>query len=253
VRRLFAIPLFLALALCAGSLWAGGYTPSPSSRPIGPPDPLIEPPFPPRAECTAVPRATNLLCNPDFDRVGPLGATTSRTITAGGGAGDSAARIWWLFVHGSGTIQTELRKSDRPGAKAPRGETPMMLWVSTGSGASGVLQQFLGLKHGPQHVSYRIWIKVVSGGVTVSFGDGGKHKFATKLLPSGRWELLEGCSAFDPADPIALNQVYIASPNRAPAEFYLDFVEVKSADQSFTERGCIDLSEPSGGLRGGSR
>jgi hypothetical protein len=251
MRRLFAIPLVMVLVLPAARLAADGYTPSPSSRTIEVPDPVIEPPFPPRAECTATPRAANLLCNPDFDRVGPLGATTSRTITAGGGAGDSAARIWWLFVHGSGTIRTELKKSDRPGAKAPLGETPMMLWVSTESGASGVLQQFLGLKHGPEHVTYAVWIKVVRGGVSVSFGDGGKHKFAARSRATGRWELLTGCSAFDPADPIALNQVYIASPSRVPAEFYVDFVEVKSADPSFTERGCIDLSEPHG-LRGGS-
>ena len=72
----------------------------------------------------------------------------------------------------------------------------------------------------------------------------GYHRYlALSGLPTGRWELMSGCSAFDPGDRIPLNQVYIASPNRVTAEFYLDFVEVKSADPAFAERGCIDLSE----------
>jgi hypothetical protein len=220
----------------------------PGREPL-PPTPDIRPPFPAPASCAPVAKATNLLCNPDLDIVGPLGAATSRAITTGGGAGDSAAKVWWLFVNGSGTIKTYLKPSDRSGATSSRGRTPTMLFVSTGSAASGVLQQFLARDAGPQRVTFAVWVKVIKGRVEVSLGNWGLERrggwrVAATSRTTGQWELLTGCSVYRPNEPLPLNQIFIHAPDGGEAaEFYLDFAEVKNADLSWRGTGCIILSD----------
>lgn len=208
-----------------------------------PPDP--RPPFPPRAACTPVPRATNMLCNPDFTIVGPLGPMPpSRTVPDGGGAGDSAAKYWSLFVNGSGPIKTSLVDSDRAATGLLVGPRKMV-HVTTNNGATGILQQFLARDRGPQRVTFAVWVKVVRGKVEVSLGNwglklpGGWRSAATSTR-TGKWELLSGCSVFHPSQPLPLNQIFIHSSNGTNAEFFLDFVEVKNADPAWTWGGCVE-------------
>jgi hypothetical protein len=192
-----------------------------------------------------------------MDIVGPLGTETSRYMATGGGAGDSAAKIWWLFLNGTGRIKTAMEPSDRPDAlssvepSSRRVSTassgrPMMLYVSTGSGASGVLQQFLARDNGPQRVTFSVWVKVKTGRVVVSLGNWGLKtkggwRAAATSRSTGRWELLSGCSVFKPDEPLPLNQIFIHSPDDSSAEFYLDFAEVKNADPAWSGTGCTIL------------
>jgi hypothetical protein len=205
----------------------------------------IHPPLPPRSSCTPLAKAVNMLCNSDFDTVGPLGATTSRSVSTGGGAGDSAAKFWWLFVNGSGILKTSLEDSDRSsGTFRPRGK---MIHVITNNWATGILQQFLARDSGPQRVTFAVWVKVVKGTVEVSLGNWGNQlrggwRVAAKSRMTGQWELLSGCSLYKPNEPLPLNQLFIASSSDTTAEFYVDFAEVKNADPSWTGGGCVELS-----------
>jgi hypothetical protein len=192
--------------------------------------------------------ATNMLCNPDFDTVGQSGAVTPPvTLPNGGGAGNSAALYWSLFVNGGNPISSELVNSDRPGATSRRlGQPPKMVHVITNNWATGILQQFLARDHGPQRVTFAVWVKAVKGQVTVSIGNWGLNleggwRPAATTTTTGKWQLLSGCSVYDPKKPLPLNQIFIGSADRSVANFYLDFVEVKNADAAWKGVGCTEV------------
>ena len=233
-----------------------GWTGSPRFRIIpgevphrdpGPSTPPIEPPFPSRPSCAAVPGATNMLCNGDFDTVGLDGAAPIPVrLPSGGGAGNSAAKYWALFVNGGDSISSTWLESDRPGATHRFGQPPRMVHVTANNRATGILQQFLARDYGPQRVTFAVWVKVVSGKVSVSLGnwglklEGGWRTAATSTR-TGKWELLSGCSIYDPKKPLPLNQIFIASSDHTTADFFLDFAEVKNADPAWKGGGCIEV------------
>jgi hypothetical protein len=226
---------------------SAGWTSSPRFRIVpreigAQPEPFPRPPF--LTTCTAVAKATNMLCNADFDAVGPLGsAPASVTLPSGGGAGDSAAAYWWMFINGSGPIKTFLETSDRPGATSLGGRPAKMIHVKTSNWATGILQQFLGSGTGPERVTFAVWVKVVTGKVSVSLGDLGRQRYAATTRTTGRWELLSGCNVDDPSDaerPRHMNQIFIASSKDTVAEYYVDFAEVKNADPRWTGGGCVE-------------
>ena len=211
-------------------------------REIGPqPEPFPRPPFP--TTCTAVSKAPNMLCNADFDTVGRLGSSpASVTLPSGGGAGDSAADYWKMFINGGGPITTHLGPSDRPVAPTLDGRPRMMIQVKTSNWATGILQQFLGAGTGPERVTFAVWVKVVTGKVSVSLGDLGRQRYAATSSTTGSWELLSGCSAYDPSDaerPRHMNQIFIESSKDTVAEYYVDYAEVKNADPRWTGGGCV--------------
>src|SRR5690349_22078787 len=94
-------------------------------------------------------QAANLLANPGFDFVGPLGPTTTFT---GLGASPSAAASWRVIHHAFGTTRTQL-------LPAPWGGR--VLHVYTTAAGNGILQAFAPFGAGPLHVKSQARVRVV--------------------------------------------------------------------------------------------
>ncbi len=158
----------------------------------------------------------NMLQNPDFSTVGPSG--TSTTFTGNEFAGNSAAANWTLYNNGPATITTELVSGTR------RGGSSKMIHVTTTGSYSGLVQVFLPLNTGPEHVISSAWVFVKSGRVGIGTGNGGNGGIDDTNSAIGRWELIRGCNGISPA-----NEVVIYSVSDG-ADFYVDFARTTKVE-----------------------
>lgn len=154
-------------------------------------------------------QAANLLVDPGFDIVGPLGPSTSFT---GLGASPSAAASWRVLHHAFGTTRTNLMP-------APWGG--MMLHVYTTSAGNGLMQAFAPFWAGPLHVKAQARVRVVKGKIAMGTGNGGAIMMDDTSVGGGVWEVLEAPNGVQPANTFAL---WAVSPGGA--EFYVDLAAV---------------------------
>jgi hypothetical protein len=158
---------------------------------------------------TAPAQAANLLANPGFDFVGPLGPTTSFT---GLGASPSAAASWRVIHHAFGTTRTNLMP-------APWGGR--MLHVYTTAAGNGLLQAWAPFGGGPLHVKAQARVRVVQGKIAMGTGNGGAIMIDDTSAGGGVWEVLDAPNGVSPANTFAL---WAVSPGGA--EFYIDLAAV---------------------------
>src|SRR5688500_9686492 len=108
----------------------------------------------------AAPAQANLLANPSFDMVGPIGPVTSFT---GLGAAPSAADRWRVYHKMPGTTRTRLLPNPWGGR---------MIHVYTTSHRNGLLQAFAGYNQGPVLVKGAARVMVVKGKIAIGTGNG---------------------------------------------------------------------------------
>ena len=158
----------------------------------------------------------NYLSNPSLHTVGPLGSSTSVTLSAPGGAGASAAASWTLFMNVPGTIRTDLRPSTRPG------DSSNMIHVYTTQPSGGLVQVFGPYGSGPTKVIASAMVYVVHGQVAIGTGNGGGTGYDAFSTVTGAWQLIRADNGGIPANELI---IYAASPGGA--EFYVDYALVQ--------------------------
>ncbi|HYV49578.1 MAG TPA: hypothetical protein VFA20_32185 [Myxococcaceae bacterium] len=157
----------------------------------------------------------NYLANPSFQNVGPLGSSTTVTLSAPGGAGASAADQWTLFMNNPGTIRTNLQPSTRPF------DFTNMIHVLTTAPGDGLVQVFLPYNSGPTKVIASAMVYVVRGQVAIGTGNGGGTGYDAFSTTTGAWELIRAENRGIPANEFI---IYATSPGGA--EFYVDYASV---------------------------
>jgi len=157
----------------------------------------------------------NYLANPSFQNVGPLGSSTTVTLTAPGGAGNSAADQWTLFMNNPGTIRTNLQPSTRPF------DFTNMIHVYTTADRDGLVQVFLPYGSGPTKVIASAMVYVVRGQVGIGTGNGGGTQIDAVSTVTGAWQLIRAENHSIPANELI---IYATSPGGA--EFYVDYASV---------------------------
>jgi len=154
-------------------------------------------------------RAANLLSNPGFDFVGPVGPTTSFTGVA---ASLSAAANWTIFHNLPGTTRTQL-------LPAPWGGK--LIHVYTSALGDGLVQVFLPFNTGPHVVNAAARIYVVHGKVGIGTGNGGNTHIDAVSATTGQWEVVHAPNGVSPANEFI---IYAVSPGGA--EFFVDAATV---------------------------
>jgi RHS repeat-associated protein len=162
------------------------------------------------------PTVQNLLKNPDFETVGPQGAST--TFTGRRGAGPSAADGWGLWNNEAATTETELLPSTFPGGGAK------MLRVNTTGRRNGLVQTFLPQDTGPEKVVAGIWVFVLRGQVAIGTGNSGNTALDAVSQTTHQWEYLQVTNGGAPA-----NQFILYSRSSEGAEFYVTAASVSTS------------------------
>lgn len=157
----------------------------------------------------------NLLANPGFETIGPIGSPTTVTTAVPGGAGNSSAASWTLFTNNPGTIWTEQATY----LTSPSGST-RTLHVITDAANNGVVQVFAPFGSGPTNSISAVWVYVRRGTVYLGTGNGGNTGPNVSSTVNGQWELLSAPNGAQPA-----NELIVYSQNGG-ADFYLDDAEV---------------------------
>lgn len=160
----------------------------------------------------------NLLQNPTFVNVGPLGPVTSTVTAVPGGAGPSAAANWTLFTNTPGYIGTDLQPSTLPGMVK-------MIHVRTLGPNNGLVQVMPGAAsctpNGPQHTVSGVYVYVLSGQVGIGTGNGGNTGIDAVSSTTGVWEFLEAPNGVSPA-----NELIVYATTSTGADYYVGFARV---------------------------
>jgi len=156
-------------------------------------------------------RAANLLVNGNFN-LGVAGPVVVQL--PNGGAGNSAANNWTVWLNSGGTITTELQ----PSAIVPQGKR---IHVTTNIPVAGLVQVFAPFNGGPTKVYACAWIFLVKGQVAIGTGNGGNTGTDQVLKKIGSWELVEISNGVTPA-----NEFIIYSISPGGAEFYVESAEI---------------------------
>ena len=159
----------------------------------------------------------NLLANPDFS--GPFDRKTS--FTGVGGAGNSAADGWTLWMNVAGTLETTLGECSFP----PAGSS--MIEVHVTSRWGGLVQTFDQQDHGPQHVTAGAWVYVKRGQIGLGTGNGGNTSVDSRSATTGRWEWIEAPNGVAPA-----NELIIYATGDGGADFYVAQASVAERPRS---------------------
>ena len=159
----------------------------------------------------------NLLANPDFS--GPFDRKTS--FTGVGGAGNSAADGWTLWMNVAGTLETTLGECSFP----PAGSS--MIEVHVTSRWGGLVQTFDQQDHGPQHVTAGAWVYVKRGQIGLGTGNGGNTSVDSRSATTGRWEWIEAPNGVAPA-----NELIIYATSDGGADFYVAQASVAERPRS---------------------
>ena len=154
-------------------------------------------------------QAANLLMNPGFDVVGPIGPVTSFT---GLGASPSAAAAWRVYHTAFGTTRTRLLPAPWGGG---------MIHVYTTSMGNGLLQAFMPYNQGPKVVKGAIRVLVVKGKIAISTGNGPSALIDATNAGMGVWEVVSAPNGDAPANTFRIRAVSIGG-----AEFYVDMAGV---------------------------
>ncbi|HVE87093.1 MAG TPA: hypothetical protein VND93_29765 [Myxococcales bacterium] len=150
------------------------------------------------------------LQNSSFQNVGPLGSSTSVTLTVPGGAGASAAANWTLFMNVvPGTIRTNL-------------QAPSLIHVYTTQPGGGLVQVFGPYGSGPTKIIAKAMVYVVRGQVAIGTGNGGGTQYDAFSTTTGAWELISAGNGVIPA-----NEFIIYATSAGGAEFYVDSATVE--------------------------
>ena len=159
--------------------------------------------------------SANMLENPSFETIGPIGSPTSFTgIGNGGSPKYSAAQDWLVWNNTFGTTTTELLPSTLLGGGA------QMIHVTTDGDVNGLFQAFLPSPTGPNDVIGSIWIYVISGQVGFGTGDDGNTNFDKLTSGTGHWEFLQAPNGISPANEFIIYSVH------GQAEFYAENASV---------------------------
>jgi hypothetical protein len=154
---------------------------------------------------SAAPAQANLLANPSFDFVGPIGPVTSFT---GLGAAPSAADQWRVYHKLPGTTRTRLLLNPWGGR---------MIHVYTTSHRNGLLQAFAGYNQGPVLVKGAARIFVIKGKIAIGTGNGPNVMIDATSTMNGAWETISAPNGTSPA-----NTMMIYAVSMGGAEFYVD-------------------------------
>jgi hypothetical protein len=154
-------------------------------------------------------QAANLLANPSFDFVGPLGPSTSFT---GLGAAPSAANMWRVYHKLPGTTRTEL---------VPNPWGGRMIHVYTTSHRNGLLQAWAPFNQGPMLVKGAARLMVVKGKVAIGTGNGPNVLIDATSTMNGVWETISAPNGTSPANTMMIYAVSLGG-----AEFYVDIASV---------------------------
>jgi hypothetical protein len=150
-------------------------------------------------------QAVNLLANPSFDVVGPLGPVTTFT---GLGAAPSAADMWRVYHKLPGTTRTRI---------LPNGWGGRMIHVYTTSHRNGLLQAWAPFNQGPMLVKGAARIMVVKGKVAIGTGNGPNVMIDATSTMLGVWETISAPNGTSPANTMMTYAVSVGG-----AEFYVD-------------------------------
>ena len=158
----------------------------------------------------------NMLKNPSFNTVGPLGITTSWTGPMPYPFPPSAAADWGAHNSNFGAvISTRMMPSTGP-------QGPRMLYIRTGGNEGGVIQTFSSEHSGSAKIIGAAWVFVRHGNAQIGIhADGAPSVYAlsTKI---GEWELLKVCS-----DGNSTNSMFFAINQDANGgDFYVDAAAV---------------------------
>ena len=150
-------------------------------------------------------QAANLLANPSFDVIGPLGPVTSFT---GVGAAPSAANMWRVYHQLPGTTRTRI---------VPNGFGGWMIHVYTTSHRNGLLQSWAPFNQGPMLVKGAARIMVLKGKVAIGTGNGANVMIDATTSMLGVWETISAPNGTSPANTMRIYAVSLGG-----AEFYVD-------------------------------
>ena len=154
-------------------------------------------------------QAANLLLNPGFDVVGPIGPVTSFT---GLGASPSGAAQWRVYHTAFGTTRTRLLAAPWGGG---------MLHVYTTTMGNGLLQSFLPYNMGPKVVKGAVRVMVIKGKIAISTGNGPSALIDATNGAVGLWEVVSAPNGDAPANTFRIRAVSVGG-----AEFVVDMAGV---------------------------